>query len=59
MWAIVARRVSERAPTGLDELEQFWKEEWHAVPQSAVDALVLSFHSRLSACAAAQGTATA
>lgn len=55
MWSIVQERVDARVPVNKEQLVQFWKEEWAAVPQSTIDALVGSFMKRLDMCIAAKG----
>jgi hypothetical protein len=50
LWARVQRAVDDSAPTSADELRLSWKNEWEKVPQSEVDALVLSFGDRCRAC---------
>lgn len=56
LWAMLARRVSERAPFGEDELWQFVEEEFAAVPEETVTRLVLSFERRLRVCRGVGGT---
>ena len=55
MWAIVAKKVSERGPFGVDQLRKYVVEEFYKVPDSVVDALVLSFHRRLERVVERQG----
>jgi hypothetical protein len=46
VWSILDRAVKDRGPWGREELEDFVVEEFHKIPQSAVDRLVLSFKER-------------
>ena len=55
MWAIVQAKVAARMPSDDTELQQYWREEWNAVPQHVVDDLVLSFRGRLERCLAEGG----
>lgn len=55
LWALLGRRVGNRLPTNEAELERFFVEEWDAVPQSEIDALVLSFHARCKECVKMNG----
>lgn len=57
MWAWVQRRVGARNPPPMthDEIAEAWREEWDAIPQSSVDALVRSFPTRVKLCIAAKG----
>jgi hypothetical protein len=55
LWALLARRVGNRLPTDEAELEQFFVEEWNAVPQSAIDVLVKSFAARCTECVRLNG----
>lgn len=55
LWAILARRVTERAPFGEEELWQFVKEEFDAIEQSTINGLVMSFERRLRACTKERG----
>ena len=55
LWALLGRRVGNRLPTDEAELEQFFVEEWNAVPQSEIDALVLSFAARCTECVKVSG----
>lgn len=50
MWALVGRAVSRAAPYGRDEVWEFVKEAWDAVPQESVDALCREFELRRRAC---------
>ena len=55
MWAIVQKRVDSHGPEGIDELWQFVKQEWDAIPASEVEALVASFPRRCKRCIAGGG----
>ena len=55
MWAIVQKRVDSHGPDGIDELWQFVKQEWDAIPASEVEALVASFPRRCKRCIAGGG----
>jgi len=54
-WAHVQREVSIRGPTDENELRAFVLRVWNDIPQSAVDAYVLSFQQRLKECVRMQG----
>ena len=58
MWSIVAREVDLRGPIERSELVKFVREEWDKIPQSTVDALVLSFGKRMRECAKKDGGET-
>ena len=55
LWGILAVKVSARGPSGQEELEDFIQQEWDRISQATVDALVLSFRSRLRKVVAAGG----
>ena len=55
LWALLSRRVGNRLPTDEAELEQFFVEEWNAIPQSEIDVLVNSFAARCSECVRVKG----
>ena len=40
----------KRLPTDEAELEQYFVEEWNAVPQAEIDTLVKSFAARCTEC---------
>ena len=55
LWAILSKMVSERGPYGKENLAQFVVEEFHKIPQSLIDTLVLSFAGKLKKCADGAG----
>jgi transposase len=55
MWAIIAKRVTQRAPFGEDELWKFVEEEFANVGEETVKGLLASFETRLRLCAAIGG----
>jgi hypothetical protein len=42
--------VHDCGPTNVEELREFWRAQWDAIPQAEVDRAVLSFEARLRAC---------
>ena len=50
LWALLQKRVSDRLPVSAAELAQYWREEFDAIPQAAIDRYVLSFAGRLERC---------
>lgn len=50
LWAILARRVCERAPFGEDELWGFVQEEFLAASEDTIQGLLTSFELRLRLC---------
>ena len=55
LWHMLKSAVARRGPTSLVELRQFVFEEWRLIPQEVVDALVVSFESRLRKCITMKG----
>jgi len=55
LWAYTCKCVAKRQPTSSEELAQYLKEEWDALPQSLIDDLVLSFAGRLQECVRLKG----
>jgi hypothetical protein len=47
LWAIISAKVARRCPWSEEDVARFVIEEWDALPQAEVDALVLSFTKRL------------
>lgn len=50
LWAVVQRAVSLRGPTDRDSLIRFVEQEWAAIPQKTIDALVASHETRCREC---------
>jgi hypothetical protein len=46
MWSRLSRAVSDRGPYGVEELQQYIKEEFDAIDTAEVQKLVLSFRNR-------------
>jgi hypothetical protein len=55
LWAILARRVSDRGPIEGEGLKQFLTEEWDNMDQAMVDRLVRGYAGQLQACVTAAG----
>lgn len=55
IWARCQRSVSENGPSNAEDLRKFWEAEWNRIPQSEIDACVMSFSRRLRAVCAAKG----
>lgn len=55
IWARCQRSVSENGPSNAEDLRKFWQAEWNRIPQSEIDACVMSFSRRLRAACAAGG----
>jgi transposase len=47
LWAILKRRIAQRAPTDVVELKRIAKEEWAAIDVSTINNLILSYRKRL------------
>lgn len=50
LWALLAKRVSDRCPLSKDELIVVLRKEWNGIPQRVVDRFVVSFDSRMRKC---------
>jgi hypothetical protein len=50
LWAIVAQRVAEEAPWGLEQLEEVVVRAWNDIPLRTVNRLVDSFGRRCEEC---------
>jgi len=57
LWAVLAKRVSDRGPIDEAGLAEFVRAEWKKLSQQTVDNFVLSFRGRLRACRDAGGEA--
>lgn len=55
LWQILAQRVSNRAPYGLDQLQQFVTEEFLNIPTEQINKLVGSFSRRCKKVIAMNG----
>lgn len=55
LWAIIARRVTERGPFGEDELWEFVEEEFANVSEETVAGLLASFAQRVRICRRERG----
>jgi hypothetical protein len=58
LWALLKRRVAERAPKSLVELKRVLAEEWDRIPQETINNLVSSMPRRLDAVRALKGNVT-
>ena len=58
LWGELKRRVHERGPRTLDDLERLCKEEWSKIPLSVCSNLVKCYRRRLSAVLLAKGGCT-
>ena len=58
LWGELKRRVHERGPRTLDDLERLCKEEWSKIPLSVFSNLVKCYRRRLSAVLLAKGGCT-
>jgi transposase len=47
VWGFLSRTVAARGPTDDEELKEFVRAEWDAIPQSTLDGMVLGFRDRL------------
>jgi transposase len=47
LWAVLARKVSDRGASDIRELKENIRAAWDAIPQQQVDQLVLSFRERI------------
>lgn len=55
MWSIVQHAVCARGPWGVDQLEDYVRDEFDKVSVSVVDRLVMSFESRVKEVVEARG----
>lgn len=55
VWAWLKYKVAARAPYGVEELAQFIRESWEAIPQKSIDALVRGFKQRCKQCVKGKG----
>ena len=55
VWDILGRRMQHRAPQSLNELFDALEEEWHAIPQEDLDALIASMPRRVGAVISKKG----
>lgn len=55
IWSILKRRVEERNPTTVDELEQIAKEEWVQIPDQFIQNSILSMEKRINELLDAKG----
>ena len=55
IWSILKRRVEQRNPTTVDELEQIAKEEWVQIPDQFIQNSILSMEKRINELLDAKG----
>lgn len=55
VWGQLQKRVAQRFPQSQDELEKFVVEEWNQIPQSHIDATIMSFTKRANRIFARKG----
>lgn len=55
IWAWLKYSVAARAPYGVEELAQFIRESWEAIPQQSIDDLVRGFKQRCKQCVKVKG----
>ena len=55
VWAHIARKISDCGPTDEEELAEFVRQCWDAIPQATIDWFVRSFTAKLEACIALGG----
>jgi len=55
VWAELKRRVRQRVPETVDELENYLSEEWRSFPNNSIQNYCESFENRLKAVIKAKG----
>lgn len=58
VWDYIGRRVQDRYPENLKDLENFLNEEWNQMSQDYIDNLIISIRRRLQAVIVARGGST-
>lgn len=55
IWSVMARRVSDRGPWGVEDLEKYVAEEWRSLSTALIDKAVLSFRGLCQKCVKRDG----